>query len=1796
MAEYEKHIIKQIEEYGEDWREHNGAEAQEFIERKFKGIEESLSDRATLDTTFDPAEDGSKGTLTIKDLKGKVITSCEMPLGGGSASAEGITAIRLEARAGSPTVRLGADVDVSYSYDCIISGGPNSGESTGLMADIEIEVIGASMASLFKRTVRNVAPGTYTVSLGKYLQSGDNSVYVRAAVADPASGETKTRSAYAKVTALDISLSTSFALAPMCADGGYAQGVSVPVPFEVAGAGNKQVMLYVDGILSETRAVTRSGRTSGSFSVRDLAPGLHAIQLVAEVEQDGVTVRSSSHYIDVYVKGPAAAPSAWIAVKAENADGTILPASANAWRTPSLTVKQRGTVSLQFVAYDPASLRSEVQIRSGAVTLQSISADRSLQTLSQRFVEDGNTVISLCVADCIRSVKVTVTPSDIDVSTAQLGLVFSDESGHTLTNGDTLALPATPFADEPRTEGMTLEATLTVGNVIDRGAVIMDCTETLADGSLKGLRMTGDEIAYYTGEKVTYTNEDGLQATRDIKLSTFYSPGDELKVAFVVRPDTDGAGDRLMELYINGDRAGADIYGLTFRFRQPEAAPLTFGSAGADVSLRSVRMWSRALSDDECLDNWLADITDLDLIEALFRDNDVLDATGSEVDISKILAQGKGVLRIVRNGGIDEVFATNDKKKDFLSDVRFTSPFGDAHSFVLHNCNIRIQGTSSTKYPSKNIRIYLTKGSSVELLVGGASVKSWAVRPGATGVTVICLKADYSDSSMTLNTGSAKLFNDLALELGILTPPQQWQRDHGGDITVRTAIDGYPIDVFVSDTEDSPAEYLGQYNLNNEKSKSGRVFGMEGVEGYTPECPVALEFLNNSSKICLFDTVSDEELATLFDKGAEVNYGIDADGKARSDGDCAWHPNPDKEVTELCPEAKAAVTGLWSWLRSCKPAGADPADINTYVSSKFRTEATQHLCIDNLCMYYLLTDCFASVDQRAKNMIARTWDGLVWYLTWYDGDTQMGKRNDSFLKYLYTVTRDTWDGEMSKYAFEGHDSLLWNLMLANFLPELRAMAQRLRDRLSLTRALEMFNVAQAGNWPARLYNKSGEIKYITPAIRETYGQKWPFIYALQGSNTAHRTHFLTNRLALFDARWGVSSAHDDNIDLYLARSAADTPERVRITASEDYIFGYGTNNSPDIYTSPDIIPGGTDTEIAVAEAYTINDPLRIYGASRIRRLDMRAACSHLKNGLGLSKCTAMQELDLSVPAGSSPSESWFMNLAGCRALRRIDLNGQKGARTSSGSSVLDFTGQPRLEYLDLRGVNTSGVVLAKGAPVTRLYLPETITTLVLDGHRDLTSTGLSIPEGVRLESITVRGCPSLDLRPIVEKAIAAGTLRELVLEDIEWANVSLSLVDAFASMECKVTGVITLNTTETVDYATKCRLIAQFGDIDSPAAPLRIIYRSMPLGSKTLKISGPKEMASPGRYSLTLNPSAFNDCLSVTWEMPANSYASIEQDGTVTVIKRGSEDEAPEITVTVRVLMESGEEITATKLICFYERTPQIGDIVYADGSTSNEWDDEKTAVGVYALSFTALDGTIVRLCARKGLGTPYDAWGLDKVSFPDITLNSDPSYNVYRAVKSGGSYAGISVLIEDMVTPWGQILPEGTYVHNSWLRSMEIINHRDKILKDLGIAMPYRPNNTASEYSALQTLMNGIVADNGGQSKYQAFYYPLISGHAHFQPAVRDGETLSPKFMAGKWFAAGVDLTLEFRRLTGTDTFRIGKENGIVNDISSLRFATSQEYIGADDNCYELTTGSPSKTNAEWANTIRFAPVFCHF
>lgn len=1310
----------------------------------------------------DVTEEDGKQTVTLKNKSGVAITQFTLAAGGGGGGETSSAKIVLGAGVDHNVIKEGGDCVLTYSYDHQYVGGEDAGQTTGQKATIEIRVLRGSIL-VYGQTIENVSRGTYTLNVSKYLQVGTTDIYVKATATDPDTGKPQAKQAYVNVKAVSLTLGSDYALSDGTAGGGYDTGDSAVIPYTVQGTGTKTVFLYVDGKQHENRAVTRSGTTNGSFSIpmRPLAVGRHTVQLVAEMEAGGgLTLRSESIYMDIFKAGSS---RSLIGTKHVFRDGRIL---TDNHLTPLLKTGQYEQLSFEYAVYDAGGTPAGMTVFMNGTPTQNVSVPRTVQTYTNRFTAQGTQKMRLVCGATEYPLDIEVEKSGIDIGEATLGLKLKlsaagrsngeadpahweygsvktafngvdwNTSGWTgdalkLLNGAKAEIAFMPFTSDAATAGCTVEVEMKVSNITDKDAGVVSCMS-----GTKGFRITADKAMMYTGSTKEVADEDGGKTTQQVGVGRQYGSDMWVKIAFVIGKRSEG---RLMELYVNGTRSAADIYGESDNFMQDSPEGITIDSSGADVEVRTVRVYDRALTDDEEMDNHIIDRRTLDEMAALFEENDVLGDDGRSIEFEKLRKKGKGIMLVVRKGGLDPVNAENNKKADFLSDVHLWLP--DGRYVYLKNVYVRIQGTSSTKYPTKNYRIYCAKGETPEMYVDGVKQEELkvALRPGQKKVKVLCAKADYSDSSMVQNTGGAKLWNDMMKALGFLTPAQQT------DSSVRTAIDGFPIDVFSAESmEDTPA-YYGQYNLNHDKSDWQEIIGMKGVEGLDPNKAVAFEFLNNTQPLCLFQGKADLDAQAVaeFDNALEFNY----------PKDITW-----ATATEA---QKGAFKRLWGWIRDCVPSGATPDDISTFVSQKFKSELGQYINKDFLLCWWLFTDFFANVDQRAKNMIWATWNLLVWYILYYDGDTQQGDRNDSMLAYLYDVMRETWDAEKSKYAFEGHDSWLWCLVLANLKDDIVRMAGKIRAYLTEERASEVFDKEQQGNWCGRVYNKSGALKYIKPQTEGVIvkGQlvKYPYIYALKGDKQAFRHWFIKNRFSLLDAKYETGNFLSDNIDMYMSRKADAPTNTITVTASDLYYFGYGTNNAPHLQASRRAEKGGKVT-LTFANAFTVNDPIRIYGASRIAELDMRGAADNLTGDVNLNKCKALRKLNMQT-AGSG-STGWCMVIDQCRQLTDINLYGQTNARTGTLSSQeLDFTPQTRLKTLDARGVDVQAVLIAPGAPAKTLKLGGNIQTLRLEYLPELKDSGLTLQNWRTVKTLRFAGCPNLDWQTIIGRCMNVERVR-----------------------------------------------------------------------------------------------------------------------------------------------------------------------------------------------------------------------------------------------------------------------------------------------------------------------------------------------------------------------------------------------------------------------------------------------------
>ena len=1361
---------------------------------------QKLSDNTLY--SVDTVDAGSETTVYLKNQAGENIAEFSVPKGGGGGEAVSRGSISVAASMDKSVLKLGDDLRLTYSYDHLTDE-----MSDGTAADITITV-NIGTATVFQTTIKGVAAGTISsIDLTSYVQAGTVEVRVVPVVTFE-DGTQQTKRAYCKAVCKDFNISCDHLLSEGLHNGGYLDGEMIAFNIKITGSGSRTISMYLDGATEPTTMAVTGGTVTKTFKIAaaGLAPGSHVVQFVAESEG----LLSDSLFFH-FRKAGSSIP--YIGIAYADKTGRIL--TGDEILTPQMTAKQYEEMSLALTAWhpdgEPVAVVERIVGVDGVPRQRTLSVRRAHTRYANRFTSQGETSLTFSIGSVSLATMVDVQPSGIsleeysadmvlkltatgrsnnetaeeraswsynDVKTTFSGFDWktngwiSDADGDALklTNGAKAVIGLQPYATDVKTSGHTIEVELKVSNVSEREGIVLSCIETLESGAERGFKITGQTLAYFTGSSTEEVDTENLDAEGNplrsivpVAVQHRFTEDKRIRVAFVIGKSSDPT-TRVIEMYVDGTRCGAMSYALTDIMKQDAPKYITLQSDTADLYVYSVYVYNDALNDDSLVNNHTVGRPSTEEMFDLFEKNAVLNEAEG-VSMKTLIEMGKAVIHIVRTkdgggsgSGIDDVNACTNKSENFDADhVFFYTPWG--WIFRVDHCRMRIQGTSSTKYPVKNYRFYVAKSNDdVDPTIWVNRQDGKGFVPWEGGLTipiskddpfppkVLCAKADFSDSSMSTNTAMAKVFTDVFRVIAP-TPPQLL------DPNIRMAIDGYPCDIFASTSiDDANPIYVGQYNLNNDKSDWADSTGMKiSGAGIDNSLKMSLEFLNNSTKLGNFqvDADIDAQMEAEFDDALEFNYPKDN----------FWNSaDPAKDEVNVDEPRKAAIKRLWSWVKSMVPAGADTKEyknIASFKNSRFASELPNYFNPANICCWYLLSDYNAMVDQRVKNMIMRTWDGLVWWFTFYDGDCMYGKRNDSKLKYEYNMNRDTWDAEKSKYAFEGHDSVLWCLLLANCEDMLNSYAQQLRLYLTNEKVLSALHDGQVSNWCARLYNRSGYYKYMRPELEGTIVnrngvvalEKAYYMYALNGSAVMHRTHFIQNRFALLDAKYGLEKWTSDQIDAYVSNASGTGFKQttIAITSADEYYFGWGTNNQKKLQTSPCVLAGEVAT-LRLSIKLAINDPIRIYGASRIRELDLTNSCSVFAGQVNLSQCKALRVLKAqAIAANGGASSSLSFNLAGCSQLREVNVNGQRQVSTAGSGSGFDLSSQSLLTKFDGGGTLLQSVTFADGAPLTTAVLPASLTSLSLKFLSRLTNGGLTLEGAQNIATLIIEECPGLNV-------------------------------------------------------------------------------------------------------------------------------------------------------------------------------------------------------------------------------------------------------------------------------------------------------------------------------------------------------------------------------------------------------------------------------------------------------------------
>lgn len=1031
-------------------------------------------------------------------------------------------------------------------------------------------------------------------------------------------------------------------------------------------------------------------------------------------------------------------------------------------------------------------------------------------------------------------------------------------------------------------KGCTFEILFKCSNATLEENDIIKCYWEIGDTEKRkvGLNITTRYVGVNTGEVTEYKDDDGKTTQSVItKVGSLYAQDEWYKFTFVINPEVHGIGsDKGLCLgFLNGILSY--IAPLPSSFINLDKLPIIIDSKHADIYVKSIKYYDSPLTFDQCVDEYIIDQSTATLIESLYQKNDILslDNTGQKYIISpaKLKAKGKGVMIISPSEAqtsrqILQDLNTSSNKKAYYGPFRidYYAPANDLNlgyptvptkgslfDYVHKECAIRIQGTTSTKRPRKNYRLHYdkkdknNKPSENSFIVGGNPTGTnfkYKMSQDAVAVPISCLKTDYVDSSMTHNTGGAVVFNEMTRSIESLRNPAQKRefKNSVTDIKTRVSVEGFPIDVFAADGLSSPTDdgdyrevledsrytnlvYMGQYNFNNDKSKSGKVFGFDGAYKYDEDGtynaeglyePICVEFLDNNAELDLFQVKFksngdiDEELTystEAFGNALEVRAPAEVTDQVAENGLDSLSTSPDFSKYSFVP---TQLKRVFNFIGLCAKQVAEnnnkrATDLNTmtsdelekldWTSTKFAKESVDYFNMSSILAWYIWTDYLIAVDQRAKNMMLYTMDGKHWMFQYYDGDTMLGERNDCFLAYDYLTDRTTWDDGVKQYAMQGHDSWLWYLVRANFsvhniessdpqivantAVNLSSVCQLMRSsgKFSADYFEQILNGQFVDNWSERQYNYSQEYKYIKPLSDKDDGIVYPsdistnFISTAQGSREAHRTYTLENRFPLLDSKYQAGSYSQDSFVYY---AAAGNKNKLTIVSSIPYYFGWNTSNT-SIREHQAATEKNNYTVILNIEGNAANNPANVLGASRIKELTFSPTSAWTVDS---SKDVKLPNLQKLIAKDMSNKAVGDLYLTNCPLLTTLDLSG------SNFSSLNGIENCSKMLSINVENTGIKALHIADGCPINTLKTaaPKELYLSNLENliFEDRDSDTLTAQQWTSLNKLLLNNCSKINWKKLLDKFLtSSATVKYLRITGIDEQN-NITWLDQFTNI------------------------------------------------------------------------------------------------------------------------------------------------------------------------------------------------------------------------------------------------------------------------------------------------------------------------------------------------------------------------------------------------------------------------------
>ena len=710
-------------------------------------------------------------------------------------------------------------------------------------------------------------------------------------------------------------------------------------------------------------------------------------------------------------------------------------------------------------------------------------------------------------------------------------------------------------------------------------------------------------------------------------------------------------------------------------------------SIGGDIQnnafggIKNIRVYNKALTNEEVLHNFIADTKDEKQQMHLRK-------------LNNLEEDSIGLPTVEFVGNIDGM----DESSEANVTISYFDPRNKDKTFTRDNCKISWQGTSSLNYPVKNWTMKIMKNGMPDL--DFVPVDDWQPELRWT------LKANYMDSSAANNLGANKFVYNLFKSTN-RTYPQEQMFEH-----TRANIDGFPVKLLIN------GEYKGIYTWNIDRyAPQNYGFVKYSKDGIPKKTPNVLSYELNANS-------ADGAAAFLNDSWESV----------RSDFKCRWsHKQELSTVTTQITASDGTIVNVLAdgfhqelmdlvrWVKNASP-------------EDFHNDLQDHFSIPHLIDYYLIVYTLGMVDSLGKNLVLTSFGpnsegALIWYPSFYDCDTMLGLDNTGHPVYGPGIDMETNDYNTSKSA-------LWTKLVADqdYNKQIRERYAELRRTKVSTaeNAPTYFSVENIMNYLGgeimdiigqKFYNEDAELKYLIPAAKQ-------WLFMCSGTRREMTERWLKERFIYMD------SVFEYNYSTYKAviraNKAGDLTLRLKTYSPQKVLVSFSDSsaNKKKLYVDKNEF-----TDFTMRVNNEVDNNIEIYGCFNLMYIDgiknLDVASINIAQAdklieLDVSDCNKIQELAL--------GQNTYLQRVISSDCKKLGI---------TNNAILDLSNCYSLKKLDCSNTKIKGIRFnPKGGVLEELDCKKTdITAFSMNGQEYLKTIDLS--DCPNLDSIDITNCGGL---------------------------------------------------------------------------------------------------------------------------------------------------------------------------------------------------------------------------------------------------------------------------------------------------------------------------------------------------------------------------------------------------------------------------------------------------------------------